>query len=90
MRTDKNTRILWLVLAGMLCLSTNAQSWQWAASGGGTDALGSGYEEVYSMYTSASGDSYIASEVGRISLQVEGNPKGTYSTFGLNDWIIAG
>ena len=72
-------------------LPMSAQTWQWGKKGGATDALGdsTSKEEAISMCTDVNGNVYVTSIVGRTNLQIAGNLKTTYSTFGLNDMVVA-
>lgn len=86
---SRKSVLLWFVLLATFS-SVNAQTWQWGKSGGASDDNAFYVkEEVKSMCTDIYGNVYVASDVGRINLQVAGVPKMTYSPFGLNDAIVS-
>jgi hypothetical protein len=83
-----NVSLLFLLFS---TLFAQGQSWQWGNSGGADDNVNPpGPEKVTSMCTASDGSTYMAAQVGRIDLRIAGIPKETYSSVGLNDWIVAG
>lgn len=85
---ERKVCVLFLLFATTFA---QGQSWQWGNSGGADDNVNPpGPEKVTSMCTATDGSTYMAAQVGRIDLQVAGNPKPTYAQVGLNDWVIAG
>jgi len=84
--------ILLYVLSLLFSFHSQAQTWQWGNLGGADDNLGNptDKEQPVSMCTAANGDTYLTSMAGRIDLRVAGNLEETYSSFGLNDWVVAG
>jgi hypothetical protein len=90
-KSSKRKAGLLFLFITLTILHLEAQSWQWGNAGGASDNVNPpGPEKVTSMCTSADGSTYMTAQIGRINLKVAGNLKETYSTVGLNDWVIAG
>ncbi|WP_291089772.1 T9SS type A sorting domain-containing protein [Flavobacterium sp. BFFFF1] len=81
----------------LLTGTSHAQTWQWAKSGGSTDAtqVARGlYEQVVSMATDSQDNVYILAYTGIANLLVDGHSKPTYSIYdgggGTNiDYVLA-
>ena len=75
-----------------ICNTANAQSWQWAKSGGGADGTinGERFEEVQSIVTDSQKNIYILSHITGVGTNVAGNPKQYWgdSTTKI-DWVLA-
>ncbi|MFP9100788.1 PKD domain-containing protein [Flavobacterium sp. RHBU_24] len=94
----KKYSLLHIILALLFYFSGNAQDWQWAKRGGGTDNIpeytDNFREQVRDLDTDVSGNVFVLSPIGLTNVNVDGVDKETYGEYtgsggALNDYMVS-